>query len=289
MEGMRDELELFQELMTPVFTSNTLHYRVHSSFNVVVPRGWRFENRRNEDLHIVFVRGGRGHYVIQDRRVDLHRGRIIFVAARCTHSAYKDPHDPPEIIPVRFGIYSNDDKRMVEHRPGGFSIDFAPTNVRRFETLFEMLHTHNQLDPDGFGRSLCSSILNQILIETWRDVSQRRGGRRFDERLEKVRQHLETHPHDPLDLDRLAEIGNLSRKYLSKRFALQYGVSPRAYLLRARMNIAYFLVQHSGKSMKEIAADMGYADQYTFSKQFKRVFSIPPSEAKDDFATPEAH
>ncbi|MFP4302784.1 MAG: alpha/beta hydrolase family protein [Spirochaetaceae bacterium] len=80
---------------------------------MVVPRGWRFENRRNEDLHIVFVRGGKGHYVIQDRRVENH-----------------------------------------------------------------------QLDPDGFGRSLCSSILNQILIETWRDLRERRGGRRFDHRLE---------------------------------------------------------------------------------------------------------
>ena len=285
---MRDELKLFKELMTPAFTGNTLHYRVHSSFDVMVPRGWRFENRRNEDLHIVFVRGGKGHYVIQDRRVELQRGQIIFVAARCTHSAYKNVDDPPQIIPVRFGMYSNGDNRMIEHRPGGFSLEFVPTNVRHFETLFETLHTHHQFDPDGYGSALCSSILNQILIETWRDVSRRRGRGRFDDRLEKVRQHLESHPHDSLDLDRLAEIGNLSRKYLSKRFALQYGVSPRAYLLRAKMNIAYFLVQHSGKTMKEIAADMGYADQYTFSKQFKRVFAIPPSEAKDEFATPEA-
>lgn len=280
-------MELFQELMGPLLRTHTAHCRVHTSFSVVVPRGWRFENRRNEDLHIVFVRGGTGHYVVQDRRIDLHRGRVVFVAARSTHSAFQNDADPPQIIPIRFGMYSNSTGRAVGHKPGGFSFDFVPKNVRLFESMFEALHESHQHNPDGLGVRLSGCILDRILIETWRDAQERRGGHRFDQRLEKARQYLETHPYDSIDIERLSELSHLSPKYLNKLFKRQYGVSLRTYLLRAKMNIAYFLVQHSGKPIKKIASDMGYADQYTFSKQFKRVFAIPPSEAKDQFATPD--
>lgn len=284
---MRDELELFRGLIDPVLQANTVHCRVHSSFEVVVPRGWMFENRRNEDLHMVFVRGGKGHYIVQDRRIELHRGRVVFVAARCTHSAYQNAADPPEIIPIRFGFYSNQNRRRIEHSPGGFSLDFVPKDVRLFESLFEALHTSHQHNPDGLGGRLSAALLDRILIEIRRDVSDRHGKRRFDERLEKARQYLETHPYDAMDIDHLASICNLTPKYLSKCFKQQYGMSPRTYLLHAKMNIAFFLVQHSGKPIKEIATDMGYADPYTFSKQFKRVFDIAPSEAQDRFATPD--
>ena len=50
------------------------------------------------------------------------------------------------------------------------------------------------------------------------------------------------------------------------------GLSPGQYINQLRMRKAVELIRNTDKKMSEIAGIVGYADQYAFSKAFKRTF-----------------
>lgn len=63
-----------------------------------------------------------------------------------------------------------------------------------------------------------------------------------------------------------------------KLFKEQVGVSPGTYSLQKRMDAARSLLMDKNRNMKEIAVDLGFSDSYAFSKQFKSIVGISPSE-----------
>ena len=61
-------------------------------------------------------------------------------------------------------------------------------------------------------------------------------------------------------------------------FTLLLGTSPAEYRIRRRIEKIQSLLKSSDLPLKEIAATFGYADIYTFSRQFSRYAGMPPGE-----------
>jgi AraC-like DNA-binding protein len=63
-----------------------------------------------------------------------------------------------------------------------------------------------------------------------------------------------------------------------KEFASQVGTPPLDYRIRRRIERAMTMLTQGDALVKEIAAELGYPDEYAFSAQFKKVAGIPPRE-----------
>lgn len=85
---------------------------------------------------------------------------------------------------------------------------------------------------------------------------------------------------EPITLESLSERYGAKPKYFSHLFHKFTGVSPIHYLIRYRMNRAYELLETTHFSVGEVAASVGYADAYYFSRLFKKQHGISPKEAK---------
>lgn len=74
----------------------------------------------------------------------------------------------------------------------------------------------------------------------------------------------------------IAESLGIPYETLRKLFKEETGQSPLQYTLEHKFHYAQrFLTE--GKSVKETAAAVGYADPYIFSRQFKKTMGVPPS------------
>ena len=84
------------------------HFKIHAAYHIgkVIP-SWGFSNRINEDYHIVLVVSGKGTYTLEGKEETLHRGKLIFVSDQFCHTAQQIQNTCLEIIPLRFGLYSN--------------------------------------------------------------------------------------------------------------------------------------------------------------------------------------
>ena len=59
-------------------------------------------------------------------------------------------------------------------------------------------------------------------------------------------------------------------------FRQHTGVSPSEYIIGQRISAACRLLSQTDKSVSAIAADVGYADQYYFSRLFRKKMGMPP-------------
>jgi AraC family transcriptional regulator len=66
--------------------------------------------------------------------------------------------------------------------------------------------------------------------------------------------------------------------YLAQVFRRAYGCSISEYLCRRRLEYACFELRGSNTSIAIIAIEAGFYDQGHFSRTFKRLYGITPSE-----------
>lgn len=89
-----------------------------------------------------------------------------------------------------------------------------------------------------------------------------------------IQQNYATH----VQIETIAHTLGLNRKYLSKMFKQEMGLTPQQYLIRFRMNRACELLLNPILSVGEVASSVGYEDQLLFSKIFKRTMAVSPRE-----------
>ncbi len=81
-------------------------------------------------------------------------------------------------------------------------------------------------------------------------------------------------------IEELANRVNMSSRYLRYCFKRKYGISPKQYQLKIRMNHAKFLLETSDLPIIKIAPLLGYSDQFVFSRQFKSLYGFSPSNLR---------
>jgi AraC family transcriptional regulator of arabinose operon len=79
-------------------------------------------------------------------------------------------------------------------------------------------------------------------------------------------------------LEELAELVHLSPSRFHAVFRECFGLPPRDYVLRHRMQRAQELLLTTALSQSEIAERVGYASQFHFSRVFKKVSGATPSD-----------
>ena len=92
--------------------------------------------------------------------------------------------------------------------------------------------------------------------------------------LNFIREHLsEAH-----GLDRLAREFGTSRSSLEKKFRKAFGLSICRFLLTSRLAEAAKLLRDESVTCAEAAEAVGFADQFAFSKAFRKAFQLSPRE-----------
>lgn len=97
-------------------------------------------------------------------------------------------------------------------------------------------------------------------------------------RLQPVLIYINHHLADPICIQELADIVNLSEKYFITFFKKAMGITPITYIAQVKMKKALEYLHEQNYSVKEVATLVGYADIYTFSKAFKKIYGVAPSK-----------
>jgi AraC-like DNA-binding protein len=90
--------------------------------------------------------------------------------------------------------------------------------------------------------------------------------------------HMQTRFSEPLRVEELAAMTGLSAYRFSRRVREIFGLSPSQLIARIRVDAASELLRSTGLRVSEIAQRCGYSDQSAFTRQFKAVTSLTPSQ-----------
>ncbi len=98
--------------------------------------------------------------------------------------------------------------------------------------------------------------------------------------VQKVLDVIEDRLYDPPTLGELALLAGLSRTYFSSVFREVVGMGLQEYLFQARINKAKYLLGDINLTIKQIAYEVGFRDPDHFSRTFKRLTGITPTDWK---------
>ncbi len=98
---------------------------------------------------------------------------------------------------------------------------------------------------------------------------------------ERLDDYIHAHLHERLTLSKLAAEVGRSTSFLSHNFPAEFGMPLKEYVQRERMSKARDLLS-KGRSVKETAMELGYYDEFHFSKEFKRHFGQSPRYFKHE-------
>jgi len=114
-----------------------------------------------------------------------------------------------------------------------------------------------------------------------------RGLTRVELHMRQAAQRLMAQFAEPVRIDQLAEQFGYSRSYFSKMFKKVNRVTPAAFLTSLRTGKArQMLRERPDLSVEQIAHSVGYQDALYFSKQFKKVHGLSPSEYRKSVLRP---
>jgi len=74
----------------------------------------------------------------------------------------------------------------------------------------------------------------------------------------------------------LARAANLSESQLRRKFQQEFGLSPQAFIQRARLQTAAHLLRSETNTISQVAFQSGFSDQSYFTRQFKKLFGKTP-------------
>jgi two-component system response regulator YesN len=105
---------------------------------------------------------------------------------------------------------------------------------------------------------------------------------RAKEIVELVKEYIHKNYQNQIDFTSLASEFGFSVPYLSKIFLKYSGITPSKYLRNHRLSISKQLLRNPELSIADISQLTGYLDPFHFSKSFKHVYGISPSECRSD-------
>jgi AraC-like DNA-binding protein len=98
------------------------------------------------------------------------------------------------------------------------------------------------------------------------------------ERVAKSIEFMKSHLNEPLKVATLAALVNLSRSHYTTLFKRVTGYAPLSYLNHLRMQRAVQLLNTTDLSIKRISDQLGFSDQFYFSRAFRKMHNHSPSE-----------
>jgi AraC family transcriptional regulator of arabinose operon len=96
--------------------------------------------------------------------------------------------------------------------------------------------------------------------------------------VEKSVTFMKGHLGEPLNVATLAALVNLSRSHYTTQFRRVTGHGPLSYLNHLRMQRAVQLLNTTDMSIKQISDQLGFSDQFYFSRAFSKMHNHSPTE-----------
>ncbi len=102
--------------------------------------------------------------------------------------------------------------------------------------------------------------------------------------LRRARDHIDRHYQEPLDLDDLCRVANVSRYHFVRSFKAAYGETPIRYLTRRRIERAQDLLRAANLTVTEVCMLVGFSSLGSFSSRFTQLVGESPTAYRDRWA-----
>lgn len=248
--------------------NNTGYYKFDNKDSTVKRPNGRY------DYHLKYIKEGKGYFMINGTEHIVPAGNIVL---------YR-PYEPQF-----YHYYGKDNIKSYWIHFGGTKVDeliktlgldnihiMPYANGTLFTNVVNYIFDELQLKKP-FHQLNCTSKLTELLIDIHRhnthDTVQY-----VNSAVEEILTYISKNYHLPTTNEEYAEMCNMCTSYFVKMFKIATGTTPQHYKMLQRIQNSEQLLTNENYSISEVANLVGYNDAFYFSRIFKKINGISPSQ-----------
>ena len=255
------------------------------------------------------VEDGEGELVYEGKKYELRRGDVVFIDCRKAYShstgnssiddrssvgnAHTTEKDNSNLWSLRWCHFYGPSMPAIYAKyceRGGLPVirggDVARgadascgADVSQYKTLLTDIYTlasSSDYIRDMRINGKLNDLLTLLMESSWHRGAHTNAPKKME--ISQVKSFLDEHYKEKLSLESVASHFFIDKHYLARRFKEQYGVTLVTYLQQVRITHAKRMLRFTDKSIEEIGLECGIGELNYFSRVFKKLEGISPSE-----------
>lgn len=234
------------------------------------------QRSRHDNELLIYCTEGAAEVITGEQQISVEAGDLLYLPAGESHRYATLDNDPWTIHWVHytgplasyFRQYMGfDGKKRLQH------LGRQPRLMVDFNGLLSVQDSGFREQPLIHASNRLRQLLTAIPLSGVQSKSPVERGLKLDQLHAMMQSHL----HQRLDLDQLAAASGLSRYHFIARYRQLTGETPIQHYLKMKVERACHMLDTSGASLAEIAEQLGYDDSFYFSRLFKKIMGVSPS------------
>ena len=286
---------------SPFARSSLLHLQEVGSLSAIRPHTSKREKLQS---YLCFmVEDGEGELVYEGKKYELRSGDVVFIDCRkaYSHSTGMNPnaglwslrwcHFYGPSIPAIYAKYCERGGLPVI-RGADVSVDLARgadmgrrddvscgADVSQYAAILTDIYTlasSSDYIRDMRINGKLNDLLTLLMESSWHREAHTNAPKKME--ISRVKSFLDEHYEEKLSLESVASHFFIDKHYLARLFKEQYGVTLVTYLQQVRITHAKRMLRFTDKSIEEIGLECGIGELNYFSRVFKKLEGVSPSE-----------
>ena len=227
-----------------------------------------------------YILSGRGSFLENEKHeaIQLEPGQGFLMPPNTVCSYTADQDDPWTYCWIEF----NGLKAANFMRQAGLNANnliFTPHKPMIISSIKDTLETiiRNHSQHESFLIAQLYLLVDH-LIRFSKHSPQQRPNEIHSFYIREAIHYIQDHYMDNPSVDQLADICHLNRNYFTRLFKQELHMTPSQFILTYRINQSCELLASTNRSIRDIAEQIGYSNQFNFSSAFKRVKGMTPME-----------
>lgn len=280
-DGFKDEQYII--IPTETFTTFGSHplvaamYLTDIGFFPKANHHYREREEGTEEYILLYCVEGEGYIYVEEKMYTLHSREAFCIPRNKKHRYYASEQNPWSIFWVHFkgentGYYPLEERQVIQIN----SRHAENRIITLFDVLFRVLERNYTMGNFIYISQVLALILSEIYFrEKVDEVSDQ--SRHITAMVRYMYKHMNQH----LTLEDLCRDFELSKSYINASFKKYANRAPIDFFINLKMQEACKLLKSTDLYIVEISQELGYDDQYYFSRIFKKVIGVSPKEYRN--------
>jgi len=225
-----------------------------------------------------YVLSGRGHLILDGKRFDISAHQGFLIPKDCMAYYEADKEDPWQYAWIHV-----DGPRAAEIYSEVGLTKTTPLFIPSFsadEAYDIIVDIYNHLDEECYCMGKVYEFFNVLVTRSCIQKPEE-----SDLKLsyvKKIIRYIQVKYSESISIEDIAYICGLNRSYLTRLFKDATGYTPQQYLINYRIKKSKEILANTNASIQQVSFLVGYSDTFTFSKAFKKIVGMAPSEYRED-------
>jgi len=264
---------------TPTDASRQVFYCVLRAGHLIAGLDYRKVHPNYPGHKILLCLKGSGFIRVNGRIWPVDRGQMAWIFNHHENAHWPQEGSPWEMYWIRVEGPHMD--QIYETLTASGSPVFAGIHVTRCAAIFRRIFrimTRRSIAMEAALHAEVATLITQLFEARHSGSSSIVGPTEIPPSLHKPLEAMRLYFQKPLRVSELAAMAGMSATNFFRHFKAATGTSPIDWLRRERINQAKKRLIETDDTIAEIAAQTGYCDQFYFSRDFKRMTTVTPSE-----------